>query len=85
MDGLKLHMGQSGLEERWGRFRLVMQKQLQFTHALQHLLGWRRNKCRVAGPGASDPVLGSAKFTGGLVAAPTPGEQHTVHLPDQTQ
>ena len=38
MDGLELHVGRSSLEECRGRFRMVAQEQLQFSHTLHNLL-----------------------------------------------
>ena len=61
------------------------QEHLQIAHARRHLLRRRWNKGRVAGAGTADPVLSSTKLTGDLFAAPSPGEQYAVHLPNQTQ
>ena len=85
MDRLELYMGQGRLEQHRGRFGLVVQKQFELAHTLQHLFGLGWNKGCVARTGTADPVLASPEFTRSLVAAPTLGQQHTVDLSEQPQ
>ena len=49
--------------------------QHKFAHTLQHIFGRRRNKSRIARPGAADPVLAAPELARGLIAAPALAQQ----------
>src|SRR6202171_865342 len=69
-----------------GQFCLWARKELfDCGNAFHQFLGWRRNKCSVAGPRATDPVLGLAEFAGPLLAAAPFGQENLVNLPYQTE
>src|ERR1700733_8160442 len=62
-----------------------MEKHLELAHALDDELRWRRNKGRIAGACASDPVLAPAKLTGFLVASPPARKQDFVDLANEAE
>src|ERR1700732_376613 len=85
MDGFELHVHERRLHQYGQVFLLAMQKLFEGIQALRHLLRWRRNKCCVAGPRASDPILGFAEFTRTILTATSLGQENLVNFSYQPQ
>src|SRR5205814_1211136 len=64
---------------------LAMQKLFEGIQAFRHLLRWRRNKCCVPGPCASDPVLAFTEFTRTLLTSASLGQENLVNFSYQPQ
>jgi len=74
-DGFELHVHERCLHQYGQVFLLAMQKLFEGVQAFRHLLRRWRNKCCVAGPRGSDPVLGLAEFTRTLQTATPLGQR----------
>src|SRR5208282_2227535 len=85
VNGFELYMHEGRLHEEWQVFRLAMQELFERTHALHDLLRWWRNKCSVAGPRASNPVLCLAEFAGTFLAAAPSGQENLVYFSYQAE
>ena len=80
MDGLKLHMGQSGFEQDGQTSVILVEEGFQCGHAgFDRLRRWW-HKTGIPWPGASDPILASAKLAGLLVATTAFGHEGGVHF-----
>jgi hypothetical protein len=55
------------------------------VQAFHHFLWWWRDKCCVARPRASDPVLGFTEFTWTLLTAASLGQENLVNFSYQPQ
>jgi hypothetical protein len=85
VDGLELHMGQRRLEQYRSRLGLVVKETFELAHAFEHVFSGRRNKGRIARPGAADPVLAAPEFARRKAAASPLVEKHPVNLSYQPQ
>ena len=81
----KLHMRQRRLDQHRHGLRAVVQKKLQLAHAVHHFFGRRRNKGRIAGARAANPVLAAPKFPRCLMAAPPARQQYAMNFAQQAQ
>ena len=84
MDGFELHMGKRGPDEWWMGLA-IMNVGFEGTHAAEDFAGRWRHKPRIAGPGATDPVLRAAELAGRLASAAARGEQLVVHFADEAE
>src|ERR1700730_187931 len=85
MDGFELHMYECGFEQNRQFFVLAMQELFEHAHAFDQFLRWWWDKCSVAGPRASDPILGFAEFTRTLLTAAPLRQENLVNLSYQPQ
>jgi len=85
MDGFELHVHERRLHQYGQIFLLSMQKLSEDIQAFRHLLRWRRNKCCVPGPCASDPVLAFTEFTRTLLTSAPLGQENLVNFSYQPQ
>lgn len=54
VNGLELHVGEPGLDQRWRPLGLVVQELLERAHALDHTVGGRGTKRAL--PGRDPPI-----------------------------
>src|SRR5882762_10263058 len=85
MDGFELHVHERRLHQYGQVFLLAMQKLFERAHAFHHFLRRWWNKCCVAGPRASDPILGFAELTRTLLTATSLGQENLVNFSYQPQ
>src|ERR1700719_5020519 len=85
MDGFELHVHERRLHQYGQVFLLAMQKLFEGIQAFRHLLRWRRNKCCVPWPCASDPVLAFTEFTRTLLTSSSLGQENLVNFSYQPQ
>jgi hypothetical protein len=85
MDGLELDMDERRLDQRRHGLGVVVEEALERRQAIRHCIGRGRDEGRVAWPGAPDPDLGAAHFTGRPAPAAGMRQQHLVHLAEQAR
>src|SRR5438477_3598324 len=85
MDGFELHMYECGFDQNRQFFVLAMQKLFERAQAFHHFLGWWWDKCCVAGPRASDPILAFTEFTWMLLTSASLGQENLVNFSYQPQ
>jgi hypothetical protein len=69
VDGLELHVGQRGPQQRAGGLGVVVQNALEGGQAIVQPVGWRRHEHGIAGPRAAQPHLGAAELARCLAVA----------------
>jgi len=83
MDGLELYVSQPGPQQDGNSVIFSVEEGFEFRHAVFDLrVGWG-NEGGVARTCSTNPVLGAAKLTRVLDAAPTPREQDAVDFADE--
>src|SRR5262245_31107908 len=85
MNGFKLDVRKGGLDEERSLDSLVMEKLFQCTHAVQHVVRWRRHEYGITRASAADPILRAAEFARPLFAAPPFGEEDAVNFLKQPE
>ena len=85
MNGLKLHVNQSGLDQNGQLVFFVVEKTLKVVETLHQPLWRRRNKRRIAGTRSADPVLRPAEFAGGSVGPTSAAQQDGVNFADESE
>src|SRR5436190_14274429 len=80
MNGLKLCMCQGSFNEHGNLEPVGVQKRFEVAEAFNQMINRRGHEHRIAWPGASNPVLGAAKFAGLLIAPPAFPQKNTMHF-----
>ena len=85
MDGLELDVCKSCSDKQGQVCSLLVKEKFKLAHVLHDAVRRWRNKHSVAGPGAADPVLTTADFTGLIVTAATVREQDVMQFANQPE
>ncbi|CAH1076131.1 hypothetical protein NTG1052_290004 [Candidatus Nitrotoga sp. 1052] len=80
VDGFKLHMRQSSLDQHGGCIGWLVDELFQRCHAGFHFLRRGRHEAGIAGAGAADPALAAAKVPRRFVAAATARHEVDMHF-----
>src|ERR1700722_6742971 len=85
MNGLKLHVNQSGLDQNRQLVFFVVEKTLKAVEARHQPLGRRRNKRCIAGTRSADPVWRAPEFAGSSVGPTFAAQQDGVNFADESE
>src|SRR5215472_1393306 len=85
VNGLKLHVNQSGIDQNGQLVFFVVEKTLKAVETLHQPLWRRRNKRSIAGTRSADPVLRPPEFAGSSVGPTSAAQQDGVNFANESE